>query len=184
MRKVKLYCSLLLALCLSNTLWAQNQSFSKRNNHLEFNLIWPFIPNIYQIKYNHKFFSFNNGMQGELIASLNFRPWVFDEDEGDKSMKAIAIGYRHYWWKGFNSELSIYPEFVSIRNNVIDGKSYQGFIVIPEFYTGYKGYFGKSRYFYNVQLGIGQVIYRNNLWPKTQDDQLFFNGNLTVGISF
>ncbi|OJJ16769.1 hypothetical protein BKI52_33225 [marine bacterium AO1-C] len=182
--KAQFYISLLLVFFTSHALLAQSESTSPRKNHIELNLIWPFVPNIYQVKYNRTLFTSSNGMQGELIISANFRPLSFDEQEGDKSMRAIAVGYRHFWWKGFNTELSIYPEFITIQNNVVDGQNYEGFVLIPEFYAGYKGYFGKSRLFYNIQLGIGQVAYRSNLWPKTEEDQLFFNGNLTVGVSF
>jgi len=182
--KAQIHISLLLVLLTSSSLLAQTQAVSPRKNHLELNLIWPFVPNIYQVKYNRTLFISKNGMQGELIISANFRPLSLDEQEGDKSMQAIAIGYRHFWWKGFNTELSIYPEFINIENNVIDGQNYEGFVLIPEFYAGYKGYFGRSWFFYNVQLGIGQVIYRSNPWPKTEEDQLFFNGNLTIGVSF
>ena len=38
--------------------------------------------------------------------------------------------------------------------------------------------------FYNLQLGFGFIALRADPWPKTVEDDIFFNGNATVGISF
>ena len=153
-------------------------------NSLELNLIWPFIPKIYQIKYARRVFEFKNGIKGEFIGSINYRPWTYSESEGDKTMFAVAVGYRHYWWKGINSELSVYPEFVGIENNVVDGNNYSDFYIVPELYTGYKGTLGKKKLFYNIQVGIGVIIFPDESYPRSKDTNLFFNGNLTLGYSF
>ncbi|MCG8700198.1 MAG: hypothetical protein MI922_19245 [Bacteroidales bacterium] len=155
-----------------------------RKNSIELNVIWPFVPKIYQVKYGREFFQFNNGMKSEFIASINYRPWVKSDHEGDKTMFSLAAGYRHFWWKGINSELSIYPEFVKIKNNVVDGKNYSDFYVVPEFYTGYKGNIGKKGLFYNIQVGTGKVIFINGTYPRSEESDFFINGNLTVGYSF
>ena len=172
---------LIVHLGTSTELFGQESS---PKNHLEFNLIWPLVPKIYQLKYGHEVAQFQNGMKGEFIASINYRPRTLAENEGDKTMFAIAPGYRHYWWKGFNTELSIYPEFVSINNNVVDGQDYKDFYIVPEFYTGYKGYFLKEKWFYNVQLGFGKIIFPDESYPRAEEGKLFYNGNLTVGYSF
>lgn len=153
-------------------------------NGVEFNLIWPVVPKIIQVKYNRVLFSPDNGLKGEFVTSLNFRPWTFVEGEGEKLMVAPSVGYRQYWWRGINSEIAIYPEFIWLRDNVVDGQSYWDFNLIPEFYSGYKGYFGATQMFYNLQVGLGIIAYRANPWPKTVDDDIFFNGNATIGISF
>ncbi|NQX84498.1 MAG: hypothetical protein HRT67_01010 [Flavobacteriaceae bacterium] len=123
-------------------------------------------------------------MKGELITSVNYRPWIFSENEGDKTMFALAFGYRHFWWKGVNSELSIYPEFVRIKNNVVDGKSYSDFYIVPEFYTGYKGKLGEKGLFYNIQIGTGLIIFPDQSYPRLEETGIFLNGNLTLGYSF
>ncbi len=162
---------------------AQNED-SARENSVELNLIWPFIPKIYQVKYGRQIVHLKNGMKGEFISSINYRPWAFSDDEGDKSMFAIAVGYRHFWWKGINSELALYPEFVRIRNNVVDGNDYSDFYIVPEFYSGYKGDLGKKGLFYNIQLGTGIIIFPDESYPRSEDTGIFFNGNLTLGYSF
>lgn len=162
----------------------QKQSLESKKNSIELNLIWPFIPKIYQIKYARRIIQFKNEMQGEFIVSANYRSWSFLENEGNKTMFSVAFGYRHYWWKGINSELSLYPEFVRIKNNVVDGKSYSDFYVVPEFYTGYKGKLGKKALFYNIQLGTGIILFPDESYPRLEETSIFFNGNLTLGYSF
>jgi hypothetical protein len=174
---------LLILIAYSLPVSAQNNSSPKKNS-VELNLIWPFIPKIYQLKYGREIFELQNGMKGEFISSINYRPRTFSEHEGDKSMFALAVGYRHYWWKGFNSEIAIYPEFISIENNVVDGNDYTDFYIVPEFYCGYKGKLGNKGLFYNIQLGTGVIIFPDESYPRTEDIGIFFNGNLTIGYLF
>ncbi|MEL6717152.1 MAG: hypothetical protein AAFP82_00385 [Bacteroidota bacterium] len=182
MKKSILIIPLLLVLSFVQTK-AQRQAEMPKNS-IEFNLIWPLVPKIYQLKYARQFELGKSGRKGEFVSSINYRLWAFAESEGDKTMFAIAIGYRHFWWKGLNSELAIYPEFVRIRNSVVDNNSYRDFYIVPEFYSGYKGFLGNKGLFYNVQLGTGIIIFPDESYPRLEDTGVFFNGNLTIGYTF
>ncbi len=174
---------------LTNKLSAQNATIPNLKKWgIEFNPIWPFVPGveIYTAKATRTVWTKKNA-HSDVTFGILWRPGTFNDENAEKFSEIGAnIGYRHYFWKGFHTELAIYPLFAKETKNKIDGKDYKGFALTTEFYSGYKFNFRKDKkvlVYLMPQVGIGYVSI-SKLGSETETNSPFPTLNLQVGVSF
>jgi hypothetical protein len=110
----------------------------------------------------------------------------FNED-GTYSAYMASVGYRQYLWKGLHLESVINFGYGGNRENKLDGKDYEAFLVFNQNFIGYK-FNVMNREKFNLfiigQGGFGYVPVNTNQWPRSGDSSIYGLGDLKVGVNF
>ncbi|MDX2279783.1 MAG: hypothetical protein NW218_09355 [Saprospiraceae bacterium] len=111
---------------------------------------------------------------------------TFNKD-GLYSAFMASIAYRQYIWKGLHLEEVANFGNGRIRNNKVDGKNYNAFVVFNQTFIGYKLNLiqrKKMIFFIIGQGGIGYVPLNTNQWPRTNNTSIYGLGDLKIGFNF
>lgn len=130
---------------------------------IETSLTFP-INNIYYLCVAHTF-----QYKNEILSGLMYQNWIAPNKTpfGHAHAYTLITGYRRFFWKGLNAEITLYPAYNNFKS-YLDNKWYNGFEIWCEYRIGYKFKWTiKSSTFYlNVQPGIGHAWYLQNIWPS------------------
>ena len=184
----------IIVLCLLvGAYWVHAQEQNDRKWGVEFNALYPIYPsNVYDLKVGRELWKKGN-YKGELLTGIHLRPEEFRDTEGDFKDISLILSYRQYLWRGLNIESYNLLGSGRLNNHVTTDKDYSSFDVVNALFIGYKVDFEKAKRFYVLtQLGFARVNYKSNPWPIYEDDTLtteeeenvFFNGGVQIGLKF
>ncbi|MFN9703196.1 MAG: hypothetical protein ACK595_00045 [Planctomycetota bacterium] len=157
---------------------------------IETELLQPFIPEVgvITIKATQTLWGDPGASHGDAMLGVFLRPSVSHDvvDTIDEYM--ASVGYRHYFGKGLHAEVQYLAGYVWGRDNLVDGKDYEGFVQFVEANVGYRFDFnpGSKRGFYVIpQFGYIQGLNEELIiGPRNGKDDTFWQGKLLVGYRF
>lgn len=175
--------TLLAAVVVTPSVSAQ----SNKKWAVETNVVWPFVPgiNITQVKVAPLLWQ-TERQQGELILGAMYRNTSEDENADIHREIGATLGYRHFWVKGFHTELVVHITYAEEIRNKADDLNYRGLALTPEVYTGYRFDFSRNRrvsLYLTPQLGFGKNVYAD-LGPETEKSKAFPVLSLLAGVRF
>jgi hypothetical protein len=170
----------LLVFCFKTT--AESRDTLSCKHSIQINAL-EFIGNFYSAVYSYEFSPHNHVMLGVAYENPRY-------DFGTTHAPALIIGYRRYFWKGWNADIALWPAYNSFYEKN-EKKHYKGLELWSEFRTGYDFTFkaGKLHCFIMPQFIVGKGVFRGNK-PQSfidyykHDEHVFIAPNIALGIKF
>lgn len=177
-----------LQLWASNTYSQNNEELRPRKWGLETEIFQPFYPtvNIVRIQATHTLFYANSITKGDLIFGAYLRPNVKHDVVEKINEYMIAVGYRHFFWKGLHLEVKSNMGYAYGTKNLQDNKDYETVTWFWETGLGYKFNILKTPFgtlYLMPQIGgLGKII--ADIGPRNGKTDTFVTGNIYLGINF
>jgi len=121
---------------------------------------------------------------GDILCGVAYQDW--ENDQGHSHAYTLLLGYRHFLWKGFHTEIELWPAYNPFDSS-IDGKTYSGVELWTSLRIGYRFDFklADKDFFILAQPSVGFGLARQNPWPdKEKDDKAIFEPQLLAGYRF
>ncbi len=179
---------LALFLLMSSHAFAQSSTETQLKWGIETELVQPFLPtiNIVRIQVSRTLFTTTNTMRGDMLFGAYIRPNVEHDVVEKINEYMLAIGYRHYFWKGLHLEAKSNMGYAWGTKNLIDGQDYETPTWFWEANLGYKFQLTKKQnnsLYLMPQFGaIGNIV--GDIGPRGGKPDNFIQGNLLIGINF
>lgn len=169
---------------------AATEDYTTSQYGIETELLQPFVPEvgIITFKGSKTLWGKNGESHGDALLGVFLRPNVSHDVVDTIDEYQASIGYRHYFWQGLHAEVQYLAGYVWGKNNLVDGKDYEGFVQFAEANIGYRIDFAKDqqRGFYIIpQFGYIQGLNEELIiGPRNGKDDTFWQGKLLVGYRF
>jgi hypothetical protein len=183
----KVLCIVAFAVCVSNVFAAQptdSISTYHRKHIIQLNVL-ELMGHFYSALYIYDLSPKNKLMFGLAYENARY-------DFGTTHAPALILGYRRYFWKGFNAEYALWPAYNHFYEKNED-KYYNGGELWGEFRSGYDFEFDlglkKMSFIITPQFILGKGLISGSK-PKSfhdyykKDESVFIAGNIAVSIKF